>query len=356
MPHRAPTPPRTFTLPDLEGHCPYALALNPHTSPVARASEAWLLAHAHASGPKRARAAIRRLRAGELAGACYPGACAQALRDGADFLGFLFTLDDWSDEFRGGRDAGGLAACVMGALADPNGCRSTKAAGRLAQSIGARLHENAGPRCGRRFMETMDLFFRAVAQQAKDRTRGDVPSFEEYVALRWDTSGCKPCFALIEYAAGIDLPDEVASHPTVRALEEAANSYISWSNDIFSYNVEQARGDSHNMLVVVMQRHAISLQEAVDFVGGLCDASIARFEHDRRTLPSWGPEVDRAVAAYVQGLQDWMVGTLHWSFESGRYFGDEGGHIKKSRISGTHCSSHSSQLISRLSLFLTNMK
>ena len=79
-------------------------------------------------------------------------------------------------------------------------------------------------------MESMDLFFRAVAQQAKDRAQEDIPSFEEYISLRWDTSGCKPCFALIEYAAGIDLPDEVMCHPVIRALEEAANSHISWSN------------------------------------------------------------------------------------------------------------------------------
>ena len=73
----------------------------------------------------------------------------------------------------------------------------------------------------RRFIDTMDLFFQAIAQQARDRSRGDVPSFEEYVALRWDTSGCRPCFALLEYAAGMDLPDEVVTHPIIRALEEA---------------------------------------------------------------------------------------------------------------------------------------
>ena len=53
---------------------------------------------------------------------------------------------------------------------------------------------------------------------------------ETYMVLRRDTSGCKPCFALIEYAAGIDLPDEVACHPVIRILEESANACISWSN------------------------------------------------------------------------------------------------------------------------------
>jgi hypothetical protein len=76
----------------------------------------------------------------------------------------------------------------------------------------------------------MDLFFKAVAQQSADRTSGSIPDLESYVYVRRDTSGCKPCFALIEYAAGIDLPDEVVNHPTVRALEEATNDLVTWSN------------------------------------------------------------------------------------------------------------------------------
>lgn len=76
----------------------------------------------------------------------------------------------------------------------------------------------------------MDLFFIAVEQQAIDRHNGLVPELEEYIPVRRDTSGCKPCFALIEFAADIDLPDEVVEHPTIAALEEATNDLITWSN------------------------------------------------------------------------------------------------------------------------------
>ena len=43
-------------------------------------------------------------------------------------------------------------------------------------------------------------------------------------------SGCKPCWALIEYAYNLDLPDEVMEHPTILALGEAANDLVTWSN------------------------------------------------------------------------------------------------------------------------------
>lgn len=49
-----------------------------------------------------------------------------------------------------------------------------------------------------RFIETIDLFFQAVTQQASDRDAGIVPDLESYIALRRDTSGCKPSWALIE--------------------------------------------------------------------------------------------------------------------------------------------------------------
>ncbi|KAI0327815.1 terpenoid synthase [Cubamyces sp. BRFM 1775] len=320
---------RRFVLPDLVSHCPYPQRSNLHAAPVARASEAWLLAEAKFAADRRD--AFLGLKAGELTAACYPDADEEHLQVASDFMNFLFTLDDWSDEFDA-EDAYGLGNCVMYALHDPVAFNTDKAAGKLAKSFFGRYRRTAGPGCTKRFIDTMDLFFKAVVQQAKDRSRGDIPALEEYIALRWDTSGCKPCFALIEYAAGIDLPEEVISDPTIRALEEATNSLVTWSNDIFSYNVEQARHDTHNMIAVIMHRHNVGLQEAVDFVGTLCKASIDRFEHDRQLIPSWGPEIDRDVAVYVRGLQNWIVGSLHWSFESTRYFGMEGASIKKHRI------------------------
>lgn len=86
------------------------------------------------------------------------------------------------------------------------------------------------------------------------------------------------------------------------------------------------------MIVIMMHHHGMTLQEAVDFVGDLCKKSIDRFIENRACLPSWGPEIDQQVQAYVQGLADWIVGSLHWSFKSERYFGKKGLQIKKSRV------------------------
>ena len=82
----------------------------------------------------------------------------------------------------------------------------------------------------KRFIYTMDLFFKAVAVQARDRATGVVPDLEDYIVMRRDTSSCKICWTLIEYANGLDLPDEVMDHRIIQNLDEAANDLVTWSN------------------------------------------------------------------------------------------------------------------------------
>ncbi|EIW83595.1 terpene synthase [Coniophora puteana RWD-64-598 SS2] len=321
--------PTKFILPDLVSDCTYPLLLNDNCEPVARASEQWLIAGARLQEPRRTK--FMGLLAGELTAACYPHADASHLRVCVDFMNWLFNMDDWLDDFDVD-DTWGMRHCCLGAFRDPVGFETDKLGGLMSKSFFSRFRQDGGPGCTERFIHTMDLFFIAVAQQAGDRANGITPDLESYITVRRDTSGCKPCFALIEYAAGIDLPDHVIYHPTLAAMEEATNDLVTWSNDIFSYNKEQVTDDTHNMIPVLMRERGLDLQGAVDFVGRLCKGTIERFETERARLPSWGPELDAQVQTYIEGLQNWIVGSLHWSFDSHRYFGKDGHAVKKHRI------------------------
>jgi len=88
----------------------------------------------------------------------------------------------------------------------------------------------SSPGFQKRFIHNMDLFFKAVTIQARDRAAGVIPDLMDYIAVRRDTSGCKPSWALIEYANGLDLPDEVMEHRIIQSLDDAANDLVSWSN------------------------------------------------------------------------------------------------------------------------------
>ncbi|CCM04708.1 uncharacterized protein FIBRA_06895 [Fibroporia radiculosa] len=319
--------PTSFVLPDLIAHCTFPLTRHPDGEAIAAASDRWLDDNCPDLSPKK-RAAIYTLKSGILTAHCYPNATASRLRIVADFLIYLFHLDNISDAMAE-RGTEQLADAVMNAHWFPERYAPTHfqgkeqpegeySASRLARDYWSRCIKDAKPGPQARFKENLELFFEAVQQQTMDREAGVVPDLESYIDIRRDTSGCKPSFDLIEYAMDIDLPDFVVEHPVIKSLNQAANDLVTWSNDIFSYNVEQSRGDTHNMIPILMVHQGLVLQDAIDYVGQLCAQTIDGFIENQQRIPSWSPDIDREVALYVQGLQDWIVGSLHWSFMTER--------------------------------------
>ena len=82
----------------------------------------------------------------------------------------------------------------------------------------------------------------------------------------------------------------------------------------------------------MMAHRKLTLQQAVDYVGELCRDTISGFMENENRIPSWERDIDNDVAIYVKGLKDWIVGSLHWSFMTERYFGEAGMEVKKTRI------------------------
>ncbi|KAF9010031.1 isoprenoid synthase domain-containing protein [Cyathus striatus] len=324
----ASTPPRKILLPDLVSHCTFKLRGNRHRKLITSETKKWLFKGDNLLGKRRD--AYHGLKCGLLTSMCYPDAAYPQLRVCNDFLTYLFHLDNLSDDMDN-FGTSTTADVVLNSLYHPYIFHPARV-GKMTRDYYKRMILTASPGAQQRFIETFDFFFQSVTQQAIDRKHSVIPDLESYIALRRDTSGCKPCWALIEYANNLDIPDEVMDHPLIRSLGEAANDLVTWSNDIFSYNVEQSKGDTHNMIPVVMHQEGLDLQSAVDFVGNMCKQSIDRFNDDRAHLPSWGPEIDRQVAVYVDGLANWIVGSLHWSFESERYFGKTGRQVKATRV------------------------
>ncbi|KIY46968.1 terpenoid synthase [Fistulina hepatica ATCC 64428] len=327
-----------YILPDLAVDCPFPLAYHVDGDIVDAQSSEWLDKNSPELTPKQ-RAAIYRLQAGKLTAFCFKDASTPRLRVIADFLTYLFHLDNVSDGMLT-NESDVLSDTVMNALFYSESYRPTKGqpeeeitAGKLARDFWMRCLPDAGPGIQKRFLETLQMFFESVSVQAKVREEGNVPDMESYIDIRRDNSGCKPCWALIEYGLGIELPEEVTEDPIILALGESANDWVTWTNDLFSYNVEQARGDEQlNMVYIFMYHHGKTLQEAIDCTAELCRHTVHEFLKNKALLPSWGPEIDDMVRRYVIALEDWIVGSLNWSFLTERYFGKSGAEIKKSRV------------------------
>ncbi|KAG2047362.1 terpene synthase [Suillus hirtellus] len=309
--------PSQFILPDLINDCHYPFRQNPHCDAACRASVRWLMDVAQIVEPE-IRGHIDADVNG-LAVACYPDADSFHLQVCSDFLNWLFITDDLMES--GVVDVHEVHESCISAFRNPINFDTERLDAKMCKSILSRFKETAGPGCTERFIYTSGLYFAAVAKQVDHRAKGHVYDLESCIALRRDTGGLKPSFNLIEFAARIDLPDEVVSHPVVKALEDAANDHVCWHNDILSYNKEQSCGHApwENIVPVIMHEQGLDLQGAMDYAGQMCKDAIQRFDSNRAILPSWGKEVDRQVAIYIKGLQHWMVGSLRWHFDCVRY-------------------------------------
>lgn len=94
-----------------------------------------------------------------------------------------------------------------------------------------------------------------------------------------------------------------------------------YPQDILSFNAEQARGDTHNAVIVVMNERGMSIQEAMDFLGAWYRSNVAEFCTAMRDLPQCRTIAMRNwVKTYVAGIANWVTGNYDWSLRSRRYF------------------------------------
>jgi hypothetical protein len=97
--------------------------------------------------------------------------------------------------------------------------------------------------------------------------------------------------------------------------------------------MERSRGlNWHNAVMLVMREQRISLPEAMNWILEYGQRVVRSFNANVAVLPSWGPDIDKRVALYVQGIAQNIRGVDDWTFESHRYFGPRGLDIQKTRI------------------------
>lgn len=97
-------------------------------------------------------------------------------------------------------------------------------------SLWSRITARAAPLVQKRFLVNFDAFLGSVAQQAVYRKRKAILDIKTYLVARRDNGATRPCCALAELAADIELPEHVWGHPTMRRLEDAAVDLIDLAN------------------------------------------------------------------------------------------------------------------------------
>ena len=95
--------------------------------------------------------------------------------------------------------------------------------------------------------------------------------------------------------------------------------------------MEQAR-EGHscsNIVTVIMKEKGLSLQQTIDFIGRDFQMIMDDFVADKESLPSFGEKTDENVHQFISALETWIVGNIHWSFSTKRYFGKEHDEVRR---------------------------
>ncbi|WP_435120342.1 terpene synthase family protein [Amycolatopsis thermoflava] len=191
------------------------------------------------------------------------------------------------------------------------------------QDIGRTFAACATPVQVRRFAEAHRAWLFGVAWQIACRGRGRMPDLAEYTAIRLNSAGGPPTLAMLEIAAGQEVPAAEMDSPAVRALTEMTILVASWDNDLHSYRKEEDEGETGiNLINVLRARHGLGAEEAVVRAYALRDRVMNRFLRLRSEVAA--KPVSAALRTYLDGLGHAIRGNTDWALRVPRYHGYTG--------------------------------
>lgn len=307
----------------LRTECPLPVRCSPHSE----ATQEWLSGWVRRFDLPLDPAALRRLDAAGFAwyaGRLYPDASAADLRTIAALWTWFFLLDDACDgpQRATGEEVAALRAGVLRVLRAGPRSRPAGFQGPLRRMLvdAWRVPRSRMPQQWQeRFADAVAHHLEGNRVEAVNKTRGYAPSIAEYVALRRATSAAYVSYTMIEFATGHVLPDAVYHHPALRALAATGNDLLSWFNDLVSLENDRITSGGHNLVLAIAREQRIPVDRAVETALTRWRAGMRRFMELRARMPSFGPELDAAVSAHVEGIACSVRGTVDWSLESARY-------------------------------------
>jgi hypothetical protein len=313
----------SFTIPPV--YCPFPSAINSCAAEAQEALSRWAQRMGLVQGPK----AVARFNAskfGYLTARAYPAIGRDELVLLSSWNTWLFCLDDQSDESGFGRDPVAMQAIFARFMALLHGQPALDASPltRALVDLWARMSEGSNPAWRARFRYSVSAYFASQVWEATNRARRTIPGKDEYIRMRRITGALDTGIVLIDLAAHVMLPDAVRTSPLVTDLCDAANDVVCWTNDLVSLPKEMARGDVHNLVIVLRHQDGGSLQAAADAVALMIrERTLAYMNMERmaleRLIPAYHAPIDAALTTYTGILRSWMRGNFDWGRDSGRY-------------------------------------
>jgi Terpene synthase family 2, C-terminal metal binding len=166
-----------------------------------------------------------------------------------------------------------------------------------------------------RFVGAVEHHLQGVITEAREKAAGRRPRVAPYVELRRATSAAYVGHTLIDFGQRVAVPERFYRHATVRAFSAAGNDLLSWFNDMLTVERDIAISGGHNLVLALAGEHRLSIEAATEMARERWHRLMSRLPALRAAVPRHGP----AGAAYLDGVEHAVRGTMDWSFDSARY-------------------------------------
>ncbi|MBB4678390.1 terpene synthase family protein [Crossiella cryophila] len=253
--------------------------------------------------------------AGRLSAWVYPEAALEVRGVVTDWLSWLFVIDDQCDEGLLGRDPVALDRLTGPVHQVLDGRRDDlpPLAAGLADICDRVSH--LGPWWAR-YRDHVRGYLDACRWEAANRAAGRVPVLDAYLPHRRWAGSMLATLDLTELATGDLLTDQEWADPDYQQAMTAAADIVCWTDDVVAVDKEVARGDVHNLVIVLSTRHGIPWAEATRLAGDMLDRRVAEFLAAETRLLAADPA---RWSRNLHGLRAWMRGHLDWGAETARY-------------------------------------
>ncbi|KAI1827657.1 terpenoid synthase [Xylaria intraflava] len=171
------------------------------------------------------------------------------------------------------------------------------------------------------FAKEVAFFIDMCQEEHKVRLSSALPTPEQYLQRRMGSSAVGICFAITEYATGINMPEEIMQSEPIKIIWHESNIIISIVNDILSIKKEIAQSQADTMVPVLVMKLR-SVQAAVDEATVMVAKSIRRFDAaEQEILDRYAssPETQDMIREYVRACKTACTANLNWSLVSARY-------------------------------------
>lgn len=300
-------------------YCPLSPAINPFAAEAARHTDEWVKRFNLHTGPAYLK--YQKDNFAWLTARFYPGAGQEKLKIANDFIVLLFVFDDLLDhqhvkapliqKQENLHDFIDKFIAITRNRAAIDGQDGHPLLAAWAE-LWPRIISISPPAWVDRFTQSMEALLKAAIWEFNN-VRSQLPTLAQYMEKRPCLAGAHVGSDIIPVIEEIWLPDEVRQHPVVTELEQLARNLVCWANDLFSLSKEQAHGDEHNLVSILVNERQLTLDEAIVCAAAIHNTDMRKFVTLSGDLPVYDETTNQSLKRFVESLRRLIRGNVDWS-------------------------------------------